>query len=79
MSVAGLNSTPALIGLIMFINCLQALKVSYKRSVHRRDKKGTVSRMRIVAVTFSGRKWAASLAATCSALAGYVGRSGGSG
>src|SRR6266508_4430117 len=63
----------------MFVVWLQALKVSCKRSIHRRDKKGRVTRMRSVAVTFSGRKLAASLAATCSAWAGYVGLSGQSG
>ena len=79
MWVAGLNSTPALISVLMFVVWLQALKVSCKRSIHRRDQKGRVTRMRSVAVTFSGRKLAASLAATCSAVAGYVGLSGGSG
>jgi hypothetical protein len=74
----GLNSTPALIIVSMFVICLQALKVSYKRSIHQRDKKGRVSRMKSVAIRFSGRK-AASLAATCSAVAGVVALSRGSG
>jgi hypothetical protein len=77
-SVAGLNSTPVLICVSMFIICMQALKVSYKRSVNQRDKKGKVSCMRKVAVSIGGRS-AASLAATYSALVGYVGVSGGSG
>jgi hypothetical protein len=74
-----LNSTPALIGASVSIICLLALRVSYKRSIYDRDKKGKVSRMRSMAVAFSGRKVAASLAAMCSAVAGYVGLSGGSG
>lgn len=79
--VAGLNSTPALISAFMFtfVIWLQALKISCKRSVHQRDKKGRVTRMKSVAITFSGRKLAASLAAMCSAVAGYVELSGGSG
>jgi hypothetical protein len=67
-----------LIWVSMFVICSQALKVSYKRSVNQRDKKGKVSRMRCVAVSFGGRS-AASLATTYSALVGYVGLSGGSG
>ncbi len=47
-------------------------------SVNERDKKGKVSRMRRMAVGFGGRS-AASLAATYSALVGYVELSGGSG
>jgi len=77
-TVAGLNSTPVLIWAFVFVICLQALKVSYKRSVNQRDKKGKVSRMRRMAVSFGGRS-AASLAATYSALVGYVKLSGGSG
>ena len=76
--VAGLNSTPVLIWTFVFVICLQALKVSYKSSVNERDKKGKVSRMRRMAVSFGGRS-AASLAATYSALVGYVKLSGGSG
>jgi len=34
-----------LIWAFVFVICLQALKVSYKRSVNQRDKKGKVSRM----------------------------------
>lgn len=79
MWVVGLNSTPALISVSVFVICLQALRVSYKRSIHERDKKGRVSRMKSVAVAFSDRKLAASLAAMCSAAAGYVELSGGSG
>ena len=67
-----------LICVSMFVICMQALKVSYERSVNQRDKKGKVSRMRKVAVSIGGRS-AASLAATYSALVGYVGVSGGSG
>ncbi len=77
-AVAGLNSTPVLIWTFVFIICFQALKVSYKRSVSQRDKKGKVSRMRRMAVSVGGR-WAASLAVTYSALAGYLKLSGGSG
>jgi hypothetical protein len=67
-----------LIWAFVFVICLQALKVSYKRSVNQRDKEGKVRRMRHIAVSFGG--WsAASLAATYSALAGYVKLSGGSG
>ena len=75
--VAGLNSTPVLICVSMLVICLQALKVSYKRSANQRDKKGKVSRMGSVMVSIGGRS-AASLAATYSALVGYVGVSGGS-
>ena len=46
LRVAGLNSTPALIGMTMFIIYLQALNVSYVRSTSQRDKKGRVSRMK---------------------------------
>jgi hypothetical protein len=62
----------------VFVNCLIALKVSFNRSNTLRDKKGKVSRMKTMAVGFGGRS-ATSLAATYSALAGYVGLSGGSG
>jgi hypothetical protein len=65
----GLNSTLALIGVLTFVIYLQALKISYARSITRRDKKGMVSRMRRMAVRFSGRKLAATLAATCSGAA----------
>jgi len=58
--------------------CLQALRVSYKHSIHERDKKGKVSGMRGMAVSLGGRS-AASLAATYSALVGYFELSGGSG
>lgn len=67
----GLNSTPVLIWAFVFIICLQALNVSYKHSCDYRDKKGKVSRMKSVAVSFVGRS-AASLAATYSVLAGYL-------
>ena len=77
-SVAWLNSTPVLIWTFVFVICLQALKVSYKRSNNQRDKKGKVSRMKCMAVSFGGRS-AASLAATYSALAGDLKLSGGSG
>jgi hypothetical protein len=49
-----------------------------QKFVNERDKKGKVSRMRRMAVSFGGRS-AASLAAMYSALAGYVKLSGGSG
>ena len=52
-----------LIWAFVFVICLQALKVSYKRSVNQRDKKGKVRRMRHMAVSFGGRS-AASLAAS---------------
>jgi hypothetical protein len=76
--VAGLNSTPELICVSIFVICLQALKVSYKRSVNQRGKKGKVSCMRSVTASIGGRS-AVSLAATYSGLIGYVGLSGGSG
>jgi hypothetical protein len=79
LCVAGLNSTPALIGVCLFVICLQALKVSYERAIHQRDKKGKVSRMKSVAIRIGDRNLAASLAATCSAVAGCVALSGGSG
>jgi hypothetical protein len=79
LGVAGLNSTPALIGVSILVICLQALKVSNKRSICQRDKKGRVSRMESMEIGFSGRKLAASLAAMFSALAGCVALSGGSG
>ena len=77
-SVAGLNSTPALTCTFILVICLQALKVSYKHCVNQRDRKGKVSRMRSMAVSVGSRS-AASLAATFSALVGYVELSGGSG
>jgi len=77
---AGLNSTPALISAyVMFVICLLVPTVSYKRSVHERDKKGRVVLMRSIAFRFSGRKLAASLVASCSAGADYLALSGGSG
>ena len=77
---AGLNSTPALISTcVMFVICLLVPTVSYKRSVHERDKKGRVRLMRSIAVRFSGRKLAASLVASCSTGAGFLALSGGSG
>jgi hypothetical protein len=77
---AGLNSTPTLISTyVMFVICMLVPTVSYKRSVHERDKKGKVVRMRSIALRFSGRKLAASLVASCSALAGWLGLSGGLG
>jgi hypothetical protein len=80
LAVAGLNSTPALIGTyVMFVICLLVPTVSYKRSIHERDKKGRVRLMRSIAVRFSGRKLAASLVASCSVGAGYLALSGGSG
>lgn len=76
----GLNSTPTLISTcVMFVICMLVLTVSYKRSIHERDKKGRVVRMRSIALRFSGRKLAASLVASCSALAGWLGLSGGLG
>jgi hypothetical protein len=65
-----------LIWAFVFVICLQALKVSYKRSVNQRDKKGKMRRMRQIAVSFGGRS-AAFLAATYSALPGYVKLGGG--
>jgi len=79
VELAGLNSTPTLISIFILIIFVQALKVSCKRSIHQRDKKGKVSRMRSVEFRVSGRKLAASLAAMFSALAGSVALSGGSG
>ncbi len=43
----------------VFVICLQALKVSYKRSVNQRDKKGKVSRMRCIAVSLGASSSAA--------------------
>lgn len=77
--VAGFNSTPALISPFAFVICLHALNVSYKCSTRSRDKKGKVSRMKSVTFRFSGRKLAASLAAMCSVVTGYVAIRGGSG
>ena len=76
--LAGLNSTPVLIGAFIVITCLQALGVSYKRSVTYRDEKGKVSWMRHMGVDIGGRA-AAALAGAYSALAGFVKLSGGSG
>jgi hypothetical protein len=77
---AGLNSIPALISTcVMFVICLLVPTVSYKRSIHERDKKGRVVRMRSIAFRFSGRKLAASLVASCSTGAGCLALSGGSG
>jgi len=77
--VAGLNSTPALIGMTMFLIYLQALNVTYIRSGSQRDKKGQVSRMKNMTMKFSGRKLAASLASVCPAVTGFAGLCGGSG
>ena len=77
---AGLNSTPTLISTyVMFVICILAPKVSYKRSIKDRDKKGRVVRMRSNALRFSGRKLAASLVAICPTVAGWLGLSGGLG
>jgi len=71
---------PALISTYaMVVICLLVPEVSYKRSIHERDKKGRVRLMRSIAVRFSGRKLAASLVASCSAGAGYLALSGGAG
>ena len=70
LSGAGLNSTPTLISTyVMFVICMLVPTVSYKRSIHERDKKGRVVRMRSIAFRFSGRKLAASLVASCSPIA----------
>ncbi len=79
MSVAGLNSTLALIGMTMFLIYFQALNVSYTRSGSQRDKKGQVSRMKNMKVKVSGRKLAAPLTSAHPALAGLAGFCGGSG
>jgi hypothetical protein len=75
---AGLNSIPVLILAFVFVICLQVLKVSYKRSNNQRDRKGKVSRMESMAVSFGGRS-AVSLAAIYSTLVGALALSGGSG
>jgi hypothetical protein len=51
---AGLNSTPALIGIAIFIIYLQALKVSSARSTNQRGKKSRVSDMKNVTQKVSG-------------------------
>jgi hypothetical protein len=75
---AGLNSTPELTWTFILVICLQALKVSYKRSITKRDRKGKVSRMRSMAVSVGSRS-AAALAVTFSAFVGQVALSGESG
>ena len=71
---------PALISTYaMVVICLLVPEVSYKRSIHERDKKGRVRLMRSIAVRFSGRKLAAPLTALRSAVAGCVAAGGGSG
>jgi hypothetical protein len=67
-----------LIGTFIVIVCLEALRVSYRRFVIQRDKKGKVGRMRRMKVGIGGRS-AASLAVTYSALAECLKLSGGSG
>ena len=79
MDVAGLNSTPALIRMSTFAICLHAFKFSRKRCVHWRDRRGKMRHMGSVTVRFSGRKLVAPLAAMCSAVAGCIALSGGSG
>jgi hypothetical protein len=74
---AGLNSTLVPIFAFAFVICLQVLKVSYKSSDKQRDKKGKVGHMGYMAVNFGGRS-AVSLAATYSALVGYLKLSEGS-
>jgi hypothetical protein len=64
---------------VIFVICLFVPTVSYKRSVHKRDKKGRVVFMRSIAFRFSGRKLAASLVASCSTGAGCLALNGGSG
>ena len=59
LPVAGLNSTPELISMVMFVIYSLVAHVSYTRSSHRRDKKGQVSGMKSVKSKISGRKWAA--------------------
>jgi hypothetical protein len=53
-----------LIWAFVFVICLQALKVSDKRFVNQRDKKGKVSSMRRIAVSSGGRSAASSLRPT---------------
>jgi hypothetical protein len=77
--VAGLNSTPALIGLFVFFICFRALNVSYKRATRSRDKKGEVRSMKSVTFKFSGRKLAAPLATLHAAIVGCAAICGGSG
>jgi hypothetical protein len=76
---AGLNSTPGLIGMIMFIICSQLLHVSYNRTNRRRDKKGKVSRMRSMRIKIGGRGLAAPLVSAGAASIGLAGFGGGSG
>lgn len=75
---AELNSIPVLIIAFVFVVCLLVLKVSIKRLDNRRDKKGKVSCMRSMTVSFGGRA-AASLAAMYSTLVGTLAPGGGSG
>jgi hypothetical protein len=75
---AGLNSIPVLCcAFVLVISCL-ALKISFKRSNKPRDKKGKVSRMKAMSVSFGGRS-ATSLAAAFSTFVGAITLSGGSG
>jgi hypothetical protein len=74
----GLNSIPVLIPTFVLVICLQVLKVSHKRSTDQRDKKGKVSRMKAMTVSFGGRS-AGSLASTYSTFVSYLVLSGGSG
>ena len=76
---AGLNSTPGLIGMVMFIICSQLLHVSYNRTNRQRDKKGKVSRMRSMRIKIGGRGWAAPLVSAGAASVGLAELSGGSG
>ena len=73
---AGLNSTPGLIGVIVFIICSQLLHVSYTRTNRQRDKKGKVSRMRTMRIRIRGRGWAAPLVSAGTASVGLAGGSG---
>jgi hypothetical protein len=76
---AGLNSTPGLIGMLMFIICSQLLHVSYTRTNRERDKKGKVSHMRSMQIKIGGRSWAAPLVSAGAASVGLTEFSGGSG
>lgn len=79
-SDAGLNSTPALVGIVvplaLYIMC--ALNVSYTRKAVSEDKQGKVTRMRKLTIAYCGRNVAAPIAAACSGVIGHI-ASGGSG
>lgn len=76
---AGLNSTPALISMIVSVIFSKALHVSHTRSNRQRGKNGQVSNMKSTKVKVSGRGWAAPLAPVCAASAALAGFSRGSG